>query len=228
MDKSNNIYNEYERAAALMKEFVQEDNFIIPTQSDEIEKALATFRKKFAPEFLANLKDDEILTSLFYTEGDNTNSLCCWLEMSKESRYFGSIAGGSAYKFGLYQRKDSGQWVIGSSKKPQIIAESKALETGKEIRDALVKGSSIVRDAELHTLEDYEQLHDTLVKEFGEQICNGWIHKYFSMLYPEKLSGFNTEKWQLHVLRALKIRPSSKFYARSGQIAMIENINQWY
>lgn len=228
MDKSNNIYNEYERAAALMKEFVQEENFINPTQSDEIEKALATFRKKFAPEFLANLKDDEILTSLFYTEGDNTNSLCCWLEMSKESRYFGSIAGGSAYKFGLYQRKDSGQWVIGSSKKPQIIAESKALEIGKEIRDALVKGSSIVRDAELHTLEDYEQLHDTLVKEFGEQICNGWIHKYFSMLYPEKLSGFNTEKWQLHVLRALKIRPSSKFYARSGQIAMIENINQWY
>lgn len=75
LDKSNNIYNEYERAAALMKEFVQEENFIIPTQSDEIEKALATFRKKFAPEFLANLKDDEILTSLFYTEGDNTNSL---------------------------------------------------------------------------------------------------------------------------------------------------------
>jgi hypothetical protein len=59
LDKSNNIYNEYERAAALMKEFVQEENFIIPTQSDEIEKALATFRKKFAPEFLANLKDDE-------------------------------------------------------------------------------------------------------------------------------------------------------------------------
>ena len=228
MDKSNNIYNEYERAAALMKEFVQEENYIIPTQSDEIEKALATFRKKFAPEVLENLKDDEILSLLFYTEGDNTNSLCCWLEMSKESRYFGSIAGGSAYKFGLYQRKDSGQWVIGSSKKPQIITENKALQLGKEIRDALVKGSSIVKNAELHTLEDYEKLHDLLVKEFGEQICNGWVHKYFSMLYPEKLSGFNTEKWQLHVLRALKIRPSGKFYARSGQIAMIQNINQWY
>ena len=182
MDATNNYGNEYRQAAQILREYVSVENYEIPTKSEVIQSALATFREKFSPEILAQLKDDEILTSLFYTDGDNTNSLCCWLEMSKESRYFGSISGGSAYKFGLYQRKDSGQWVIGSSKKPQIITENKALQLGKEIRDALVKGSSIVKNAELHTLEDYEKLHDLLVKEFGEQICNGWVHKYFSML----------------------------------------------
>ena len=229
MGAVNNYSDEYRHAAEVLREYVSEEHYEIPTKSEDIESALTTFRKRFAPEILAQLKDDEILTSLFYTKGDNTNSLCCWLEMSKESRFFGSISGGSVYKFGLYQRKDTDEWLIGSSKKPETITETKALELGKEIRDALIKGSAIVRDAELHTLEDYEKLHDTLVNELGEQICNwGWVHKYFSMLYPEKLSGFNTEKWQLHVLRALKIRPSSKFYARSGQIALIQNINKWY
>ena len=44
---------------------------------------------------------------------------CCWLEHNADCReYFGSIAGGSAYKFGLFQKKDTGEWMTGSPQKP--------------------------------------------------------------------------------------------------------------
>ena len=58
----------------------------------------------------------------------------------------------------------------------------------------------------------------------GIQYYNwSWFHKYFSMICPEKLSGFHSTDWQMHILRAMRIVPSEKYYGRSGQIAMVQN-----
>ena len=121
--------DEYKRAAEFMKEYALEDGFEIPTTSEEIEKALDEFTTAFAPEVLEALDDASLLSSIFYTAGDNTNALCCWLEMNKECRtYFGSIAGGSAFKFGLFQRKETGVWTTGSPQKPQELKRHSRLE----------------------------------------------------------------------------------------------------
>lgn len=222
--------DEYHRAANSMKEYVLEEGFDIPTNRDVIEAALEEFREAYAPEVLEALNDETLLSSIFYTVGDNTNALCCWLEMNKECRaYFGSIAGGSAYKFGLFQKKDSGVWTTGSPQKSQELSEEEALALGKDIRDALVKGARIIQDATLDSLEAYEKLDDTLKEEVGSQYYNwGWFHKYFSIICNDKLCGFHSTDWQVHVLRALRIRPSEKYYARSGQIAMVQNYTEWY
>ena len=62
----------------------------------------------------------------------------------------------------------------------------------------------------------------------GIQYYNwSWFHKYFSMICPEKLSGFHSTDWQMHILRAMRIVPSEKYYGRSGQIAMVQNHAKW-
>lgn len=219
--------DEYQRAASIVRNHIEETGLEFERPQESIDECRNELLQRFSPEKLAALSDDELLSSIFYTRGDNSESLCYWLEMYKDSRAcFGSIAGGSAYKFGLFQKKDTGVWTTGSSQKPRDLSDEEALELGKRIRDALVKGADIIRNATLNSVEDYEQLNDTLDNEISGESCYynwAWFHKYFSIVCPDKLSGFHNNDWQYHVLYCFGIKPSPKYYARSGQIAMIEN-----
>ena len=103
---------------------------------------------RFSPEKLESLSDEELLEKVFYTQGDNTESLCCWIEMNKECKqFFGSISGGSAYKFGLFQKQENGKWVTGGPLKPQELTYEEAIRLGKRIVGALLKGAAIIREA---------------------------------------------------------------------------------
>ena len=227
---SDSCEDEYRRAAKIITDYVSETGFEIPCSKSAIEVAIREFQEKFAPEKLAAIEDENLLTSLFYTVGDNTEALCCWLEHNADCReYFGSIAGGSAYKFGLFQKKDTGEWMTGSPQKPEVLSEEQALEVGKTIRDALIKGVDIINNATLDSLSDFEKLDEDLKQGIGEQYYNlAWFHKYFSLICPEKLSGFHSNDWQTHVLRCLRINPSEKYYTRSAQLAKIENYAGMY
>lgn len=227
---SDSFEDEYRRAAKIITDYVSETGFEIPCRRSNIETAIREFQERFSPEKLAAIEDENLLTSLFYTVGDNKEALCCWLEHNADCReYFGSIAGGSAYKFGLFQKKDTGEWMTGSPQKPEVLSEEQALEIGKTIRDALVKGVDIINNAILDNLSDFEKLDEDLKQGVGEQYYNlAWFHKYFSLICPEKLSGFHSNDWQTHVLRCLRINPSEKYYARSAQLAKIENYAGMY
>lgn len=227
---NDSFEDEYRRAAKIITDYVSETGFEIPCSRSNIETAIREFQERFSPEKLAAIEDENLLTSLFYTVGDNTEALCCWLEHNADCReYFGSIAGGSAYKFGLFQKKDTGEWMTGSPQKPEVLSEEQALEIGKTIRDALVKGVDIINNAILDNLSDFEKLDEDLKQGVGEQYYNlAWFHKYFSLICPEKLSGFHSNDWQTHVLRCLRINPSEKYYARSAQLAKIENYAGMY
>ena len=222
--------DDYQRAANILKNYAIEESLDSLTADSEIIEALDEFKAAYSPDILDALSDDVLLPYLFYTVGDNVNALCCYLEMNKACRsYFGSISGGSAYKFGLFQKKETEQWMTGSPQKPQELSEEEALVLGKTIREALVNGARIIADADLHTLEDYEKLDLELHETLGDRFYNlGWIHKYFSIIFNDKLSCFHSTEWQLHVLRALKIEPSDQYYARSGQISMVQKYGGWY
>ncbi|TGY93602.1 hypothetical protein E5329_17735 [Petralouisia muris] len=217
--------NEYKKAAKLITDYISQTGIEGPVSREEFDYNRELFLSKFAPEKLKVLQGNDLLTSVFYTMGNNTDSLCCWIEMNKDCRMaFGSIAGGSAYKFGLFQRKETGIWTTGSPNSPQELSEEEALVLGKEIRDALVKGTEIIKNKDLNTLADYEKLDDELKSAVGEKYYNwAWFHKYYSIVFPEKLSGFHSPEWQKHALRCFLIQPSDKYYARSGQLAMIQN-----
>lgn len=224
--------DEYIRAAEVLKKYVYSTNKLSVTEFSDIEKSRNEFLDRFSPDKLKELPDEKLLDKVFYTQGDNTESLCCWIEMNKEcKKYFGSISGGSAYKFGLFQKQDNGKWVTGGPLKPQELSFDEAVELGKRIVAALLKGASIIRESTLESLDDYEKLDDKLQSEVtseGIYYNWAWFHKYYSILFPEKFSSFHSEEWQKHVLRALRIKPSEKYYARSGQIAMVQRAGGWW
>lgn len=221
--------NEYQRAVDILKSYVDSEGIEL-FSSDVIKTDLDEFKRVFSPEKLQALDDTQLLSTIFFSLGDNTNTLCYWLEMKGNIKeHFGSVAGGSSYKFGLFQNQKSGVWMTGSSTKPESLKVDEALALGKRIRDALVIGANIIHDTKLETVEDYEQLNDTLKDKVGEKYYKlGWVHKYFSMICSDKLSGFHSEEWQKHVLRALRIKPSEKTYGRSGQISIIQNLAGLY
>ncbi|MGN0327175.1 MAG: McrB family protein [Lachnospiraceae bacterium] len=222
--------NEYQRAANIINKFIAESGWEAPVSREDVEENRHQFIEKFSPEKLQNLGDDELLDTIFYTTGDNTESLCCWIEMNKECRMaFGSIAGGSAFKFGLFQKRETGVWTTGSPNAPQELSDEEALVLGKEIRDALVRGTEVIKNAQLNSLADYEKLDDDLKETVGSKFYDwGWFHKYYSIIYPDRLSSFHSADWQKHALRCFLIQPSEKYYARSGQLAMIQNYGGLY
>ena len=72
----------------------------------EAEALRVDFCARYAPEKIAGLLGRNLLTSLFISEEDNKGSLPYLLEFHARMRsIFGSIAGGSAYKFGLFYHR---------------------------------------------------------------------------------------------------------------------------
>ena len=221
---------QYRRVAQKLCEFVARTGIEIPFSKTALESTREAFLQQYAPERLLKIPPEKLLETLFYTSGDNRTSLCHWLERNADGkRLFGSIAGGSAYKFGLFQKQSSGEWVTGSPQKPRILDEEEALLIGKKIRDALVIGAQLIGASKPITLGDYEQLDDALEQAMGKSYYNlSWVHKYLSIVCFDRLSGFHTKDWQRHMLNALKICPSKKTYGRSGQLSIVAREAGWY
>lgn len=214
--------DEYARAANIIKQHLLESSLQFDSTDEEITDFLYQFREKFSPEALLKLNDSNIRQEMFYTSEQTNDSLCYWLEFNSFSRsQFGSIAGGSAYKFGLFQKKDDGTWITGTPMNPQELTEEESLEKAYSIRDKLIKSAEIIKDRELATVEDYQALEDDLKKEIGDFYTYGWVMKYYLLIFPEKFTGFYMEGWQRHVLYALGIMPSDSFLVRDGQIALV-------
>ena len=224
-----NVVNEYQRAAQIIKEYILESGLQFEDTEEEIQVLHEEFKTRFSPEMLLGISDSELLKSMFYSAETTNDSLCYWLEFNQYSRkYCGSIAGGSSYKYGLFQRKEDGVWMTGSPNKPEELTDEQALEIARNIRDMLVKGADIIKNSDLTDLSSYEALDKELNDAIGKYATMGWVHKYFYMLYPDKLSAFHSTDWQRHVLFALRIRPSNCYFARSGQIAMVSHYANLY
>src|ERR1700733_5261342 len=95
---------------------------------EKLAEYYATFRGRFAPEKLLQLDGEELLNTI-HAHG-NRDSLVYWLEFKNDDEFpefFGSIAGGSALKFGIYRRKDTGAWTTGSPSDQKEISVAEAI-----------------------------------------------------------------------------------------------------
>ena len=78
------------------------------------------------------------------------DSLVYWLEFKNDeefdTRSFGSIAGGSALKFRIFRRKETGNWQAGGEKgnQPKEITKEEAIEYARSHRDQLLKGVELL------------------------------------------------------------------------------------
>ena len=130
-----------------------------------LDSYLKAFRDRFGPDVLNNL-DGEALVDTMHNQS-NQDSLVYWLEFKNDDEFpspaFGSIAGGSALKFGIYRRKETGAWTTGSPNKQREIELYEAVSIAKKHRDQIAKGVSILEQLpENPSDSDYLKLQNAM------------------------------------------------------------------
>lgn len=216
------------RAATLIGEYTTSHTVQFESSAEDIEKLRCDFYDKFSPDKLAALDDGDILRYIFLTADGSNDSLCYHLEFNPQlKKNFGSISGGSSFKFGLFQRQEDGKWMTGAPTKQEELSDEAALELGKSIRDNLVQGCEVIRTAKLDSRSDYEILDDQLTSIMGKFASYAWIQKYYHMIFPDKFVGWYVTDWLRHILYGFGIEPSTKYYAMNGQLALIKEQTEY-
>ena len=162
------------------------------------------------------------------------DSLVYWLEFKNDAefntRQFGSIAGGSALKFGIYKTKDTGEWMTGHNQSPKKLTVEEAVKIARGHRDQLVAAAAAMQA--LPVLAD-DQAYSDLQKKLNQlapDVCDvAWGHKYLYLLFPEKLDDYHVNIYQRHHLLKLLLPPVSSLglFACAGQLVRVANQLGW-
>lgn len=212
----------YEKATSIITDYIESGRFKPSAPEEKILEEYKWFQETFSPEKLKKYSDDELLQKMFLNVDADKSNLCYYLEYKSEIKsYFGSISGGSAFKYGLFQRKADGKWMTGPSKKQIELSNAEALTRGKKIRDFIVNACEYIAGEEFTSVHDYESLDDKLNAEFKDLASFVWIQKYFQMIFPDKFAPWYSKDLQNHMLFSFGIIPSEKNYGRNGQLALI-------
>ena len=192
----------------------------LPTR-EKLSEYYATFRSRFAPERLLKLEGEELLNTI-HAHG-NRDSLVYWLEFKNDEEFpegFGSIAGGSALKFGIYRRKETGVWTTGSPTDQKEISVEDAIKIARSHRDQLVAGEKLLESLSNDPSDDnYANLQAGMDSVAPDVSNSAWGHKYFSLLYPDKLDDFHAEEFQrFYIRKMLQVPPEHNGrYAAAGR-----------
>jgi 5-methylcytosine-specific restriction enzyme B len=195
---------------------------------EQLAEYYSTFRSRFGPDKLKNL-DGEALLNIMH-DIQNRDSLVYWLEFKDDEEFpsptFGSIAGGSAFKLGLFRKKETGLWTTGSSQNPKELSIEQAIDKARQHRDQLIKGIELLEKMPSNgTEEDYQQLQQEMDRVVPDISDSSWGHKYFSLLYPEKLDDFHNPDFQrFHLIKLLQLPPQGEGrYIAGGRFVAIAN-----
>lgn len=194
-----------------------------PTLDEDAQTLIDEFKNKFSPERLYELSGKELLTTIFLNN-ENPDNLCRILEFNPQYReIFGSIKGGSAYKYGLYYSSD-GQWAGGTSQNQKRYTEEKAIEIGTAIRDNIVAGAKTIAEfGEINNIDDYKYLYKELKDITNGEIDKSWVLKYYQMLYPSLFAPIYSDKAQQCVLNAIGLNGEKFPFVRMAQIRFYAN-----
>ena len=196
--------------------------------NEQLAEYYSTFRSRFGPDKLKNL-DGEALLNIMH-DIQNRDSLVYWLEFKDDDEFpsprFGSIAGGSAFKFGLFRKKETGRWTTGSSQNQSELTVEQAVDKARQHRDQLIRGVELLEKLPANgTDEDYLQLQQDMNHVAPDVSDLAWGHKYFSLLYPEKLDDFHNPDFQrFHLIKLLQLPPQGEGrYIAGGRFVAIAN-----
>lgn len=175
--------------------------------TERLQACYALFRERFGPEVLAG-SDGEELLNLMHLHGSQ-DSLVYWLEFKNDEEFpahFGSISGGSALKFGLYRRKATGEWMTGPSQQQRVISQDEAAALARTHRDELIVGASLLDALPADPIvEDYKKLQGEMDAQAPTVSRLAWGHKYFSLLYPDKLDDYHAPEYaHFHLIKMLQ------------------------
>jgi 5-methylcytosine-specific restriction protein B len=93
--------------------------------SQQINEHTKCFRYQFGPDVLRGVDGENFLLLMHGRQDSGSRCLAYWLEFKDDDEFagyhFGGIGGGSALKYGIYQRQSDGAWMGGSGSQPQVI-----------------------------------------------------------------------------------------------------------
>ena len=179
----------------------------------QLDEYHATFRRHFGPDVLANLDGEALLTTMH--DHGNRDSLVYWLEFKNDDEFptmqFGSIAGGSALKLGIYKRNETGTWMTGSSQKQVELTVQEAIEVARRHRDQFLAGADMLRQLPRQADDDaYAKLEANLMRVAPSVADTSWGHKYFSLLFPDQLDQLHSASYQrYHLVKLLQEPPAA-------------------
>ncbi len=184
----------------------------LPTPA-KLQQYYDNFRERFGPDQLASL-DGEALLERMHGHGSPDN-MVYWLEFKNDEEFpaiFGSIAGGSAHKFGIFRSAQTGEWMTGSPQNSQVIGIDEAIEIARQHRDQLFRGLELLQELPADgTDDDYRALQASMDTEAPDVSRLAWGHKYFSLLFPDKLDDYHAEKHQrFHLIKVLQVPPEGE------------------
>lgn len=182
-------------------------------QPAQIKQYCDTFRTRFGPEQLQRV-DGEALLELMHGRGSN-DSLAYWLEFKDDEEFpliFGSIGGGSALKFEIFKSAQTGSWMKrGTGNNPIAIPIDEAIDIVRRQRQQLIAGVDLLDKLPSNASdEQYFALQEDMDARAPDVSRLSWGHKYFSMLFPEKLDTYHAENYQtLNLVRLLQMPPTT-------------------
>lgn len=177
-----------------------------------MERYYDNFRRNFGPEVLRSL-DGEALLNRMHAHG-NRDSLVYWLEFKDDDEFpaiFGSIAGGSALKFGIYKRSETGAWATrGVGSNPRDISTGEAIEIARRHRDQLLAAVDIVAGLNGSDDSHYMELQ-ALIRQVAPDVEDtAWGHKYLALMCPDKIEAIHVSAYQRYgPVRTLQLPPTS-------------------
>jgi 5-methylcytosine-specific restriction enzyme B len=211
-----------------LKQSLERDGKLL--SDDQLTRYYDTFRRRFGPDKLSNL-DGEALLETMHSHG-NKDSLVYWLEFKDDEEFpgrFGSIAGGSAFKFGLFRKKETGKWTAGDPTNPRELTVEQAIHMARQHRDQLIRGTNLLERLPTNGNDaDYAHLQQEIERIAPDVSNSSWGHKYFSLLYPDKLDELHNPEYQrFHLIKLLQLPPSGqgRYVAAGRYVAIARELN---
>lgn len=185
---------------------------------EQIEQQLRRFREEFGPEVLARLDGDALLAKM---HGRRTrDSLAYRLEFESDAALgsqLGSIGGGTALKFGLYQAAESGAWMTGTSRGLEVLSTEQATACARVQRDQLVQGAELLEVYARDSMRrDFGALQAEMERVAPDLVDVSWAHKYFSLIVPAVIGSVHDLNHQRYLLIKLLRTPGGGRYHNAG------------
>ncbi|HZY18982.1 MAG TPA: AAA family ATPase [Ramlibacter sp.] len=179
-----------------------------------IDAQTAAFWEHFGPDVLRSVDGEVLLRLLHGRRDDEPRCMAYWLEFKSDEEFscklYGGVGGGSALKFGLYEKQPAGVWVTGSPQSQRNLDLQDAISFARKQRDELVAGSEVLTNFEpSHASDDACATLDAAMRQAAPNLAAaGWAHKYWFLVHPDRLDTFHSPQWQrFHLMKLLQTPP---------------------
>lgn len=197
---------------------------------DQLRRHYETFRRAFGPELLKGLSGEPLLLKLH--ERNTRDSLVYWLEFKADEELpgiFGSIAGGSALKFGIYKSRETGEWMSGTAQRQRRLELDEAIALAQRQRDQFALGCEVLEAyAADPERADYAEIQRRMLEVAPDVADSAWGHKYFALLFPALLDDYHVPKYQrFHLVKLLQTPRDARYLNAEPFLQIARELGMW-